>query len=67
MPGEVIDQPNPPPLESRLPQEARKLLATPSVGQLTSGQVKSLKDFQRAACYIAGGTQQVFRMSLTFH
>ncbi|KAF4462572.1 hypothetical protein FALBO_10611 [Fusarium albosuccineum] len=54
MPGEVIDRPNPAPLESRLPSDALDLAARPPKKELEKDVAQSLKDFQQAACYLAG-------------
>ena len=54
MPGEVIDRPNPAPLESRLPYETLDLAARPPKKVLDKSVAQSLKDFQQAACYLAG-------------
>ncbi|KAL7935184.1 XFP N-terminal domain-containing protein [Trichoderma chlorosporum] len=54
MPGEVIDQPNPPALESQLPASAEDLIVTPQKAPLNSHDLCSLREFQRAGCYIAG-------------
>lgn len=54
MPGEVIDTPNPAPLESWLPNETLDLAAKPPKKILDKSVAQSLKDFQQAACYLAG-------------
>ncbi|KAH6898197.1 XFP N-terminal domain-containing protein, partial [Thelonectria olida] len=54
MPGEVIDRPNPPPLPSQLPDETLKLAARVPRVSLEKNVAQSLKDFQQAACYLAG-------------
>lgn len=54
MPGEVIDRPNPPPLPSQLPDETLYLAARVPKIHLDQNVSQSLKDFQQAACYIAG-------------
>jgi xylulose-5-phosphate/fructose-6-phosphate phosphoketolase len=54
MPGEVIDQPNPPPLPSHLPDSTLELAVKVDKTLLSKEDAQSLKDFQRAACYIAG-------------
>ncbi|KAL7819157.1 D-xylulose 5-phosphate/D-fructose 6-phosphate phosphoketolase [Trichoderma aethiopicum] len=53
MPGEVIDQPNPPPLTSHLPDSIEELAVKPSKAPLSNLDLVSLREFQRAACYIA--------------
>jgi xylulose-5-phosphate/fructose-6-phosphate phosphoketolase len=55
MPGEVIDQPNPPPLTSHLPDTIEELAVKPSKAPLSNLDLVSLREFQRAACYIASG------------
>lgn len=55
MPGEEIDRPNPPPLPSHLPEQTLDLVAKPEKTKLDEDVVRSLKDFQSAACYIAAG------------
>ena len=55
MPGEVIDQPNPPPLPSHLPETILDLAVKIDKTSLDENVAESLKDFQQAACYIAGG------------
>lgn len=54
MPGEVIDRPNPPPLPSNLPHDTLNLQAKVEKKPLDKDVAQSLKDFQHAACYIAG-------------
>ncbi|CAH0046703.1 unnamed protein product [Clonostachys solani] len=54
MPGQVIDRPNPPALPSDLPEETLNLSAKIERKTIEEDDLKSLKDFQRAACYIAG-------------
>lgn len=54
MPGEVIDRPNPGPLDSQLPDTVLDLTAKPPRIPLEKKDAQSLKDFQQAACYIAG-------------
>ncbi|KAF4967904.1 hypothetical protein FZEAL_10463 [Fusarium zealandicum] len=54
MPGEVIDRPNPAALDSRLPDKTLELVVNPPKVQLDTSVAQSLKDFQQAACYIAG-------------
>ncbi|KAL7945835.1 XFP N-terminal domain-containing protein [Trichoderma barbatum] len=53
MPGEVIDRPNPPPLPSQLPASTEDLVVRPPKAPLNSHDLCSLREFQRAACYIA--------------
>jgi xylulose-5-phosphate/fructose-6-phosphate phosphoketolase len=55
MPGQVIDAPNPPALPSHLPDETLSLAVKIEKKTLGEDAAQSLKDFQRAACYIAGG------------
>lgn len=54
MPGEVIDRPNPAPLDSHLPDNTLDLAYTPPKKQLDKKIAQSLKDFRNAALYIAG-------------
>ncbi|KAM0436590.1 hypothetical protein ACHAPT_002298 [Fusarium lateritium] len=54
MPGEVIDRPNPAPLESQLPDDVLDLASKPPKKALDKSVAQSLKDFQQAACYLAG-------------
>jgi hypothetical protein len=54
MPGEVIDRPNPAPLDSHLPDGALDLAYKPPKKQLDKKIAQSLNDFQHSACYIAG-------------
>ncbi|CAM1505031.1 Fc.00g106680.m01.CDS01 [Cosmosporella sp. VM-42] len=54
MPGEVIDRPNPPALPSQLPEGTLDLAAKFNKTVLDKDEAQSLKDFQQAACYIAG-------------
>ncbi|KAF5641901.1 xylulose-5-phosphate fructose-6-phosphate phosphoketolase [Fusarium tjaetaba] len=54
MPGEVIDRPNPAPLDSHLPDVALELALKAPKKQLDKKIAQSLNDFQHAACYIAG-------------
>lgn len=53
MAGEVIDQPNPPPTTSHLPPVVERLEVKPPKASLNSHDLCSLREFQRAACYIA--------------
>lgn len=55
MPGQFIDRPNPPALPSALPEETLDLAAKIESKPIGEDDLKSLNDFQRAACYIAGG------------
>ncbi|KAF7561590.1 hypothetical protein G7046_g2553 [Stylonectria norvegica] len=54
MPGEVIDRPNPPALPSHLPDSTLELAAKIDKIPLDKKVAQSVKDFQQAACYIAG-------------
>ncbi|RKL33323.1 putative phosphoketolase [Fusarium oxysporum] len=54
MPSEVIDRPNPAPLDSHLPDVALELALKAPKKQLDKKIAQSLNDFQHAACYIAG-------------
>ncbi|KAL0932320.1 d-xylulose 5-phosphate d-fructose 6-phosphate [Colletotrichum truncatum] len=53
MPAEVIKEPNPPPLASRLPNNVLDLAVRRNKTTLDNTVAKSLTDFQNAACYIA--------------
>jgi xylulose-5-phosphate/fructose-6-phosphate phosphoketolase len=55
MPGEVVNQPNPPALPSQLPDTLLGLEVKPERQPLPKGVTQSLRDFQNAACYIAAG------------
>ena len=55
MPGEQIDRPNPPPLPSRIADDALDLAAQVERRSLNEDDKASLRGFQRAACYIAAG------------
>ena len=54
MPGEVIDRPNPAPLDSHLPDAVLDLARKAPKKALDKKIAQSLNDFQHAACYIAG-------------
>jgi xylulose-5-phosphate/fructose-6-phosphate phosphoketolase len=53
MPGQQIDRPNPPPLESQLPEAVLALAGRPETKPLPDHLRQALQSFQRAACYIA--------------
>ncbi|KAK5239082.1 hypothetical protein LTR16_012310, partial [Cryomyces antarcticus] len=53
MPGEVIDRPNPEPLPSNVPDSVRDLAVKLDKLTLPENANASLKEFRRAACYIA--------------
>uniref|UniRef100_A0A093VVR0 Putative phosphoketolase n=1 Tax=Talaromyces marneffei PM1 TaxID=1077442 RepID=A0A093VVR0_TALMA len=53
MPGEVIDQPNPPPLPSGLPEELDRFVVQLQNISLGQKDYDDLAKFRRAACYIA--------------
>ncbi|TDZ34364.1 putative phosphoketolase [Colletotrichum spinosum] len=53
MPGELVKEPNPPPLPSHLPDDVLKLAVKKEKKPLDKEVAKSLRDFQNAACYIA--------------
>lgn len=53
MPHEQLDQANPPPLPSHLPDLAAELQAQPGIKSLPDDVRRSLRNFQYAACYIA--------------
>lgn len=52
MPEEVV--PNPPALPSHLPDEVLNLAVKYDKNSLNENVAQGLKDFQQAACYIAG-------------
>ncbi|KAI9736973.1 MAG: hypothetical protein M1834_000562 [Cirrosporium novae-zelandiae] len=53
MPGEIIDQPNPPPKPSHLPEEVLALTIKPEKAKLDEKTSHGLQAFRRAANYIA--------------
>ncbi|KAF2836866.1 putative phosphoketolase [Patellaria atrata CBS 101060] len=53
MPGEVIDRPNPEPLPSQLPDDVLNLAVQLEKTTLPEDVNEALKQFRRAACYIA--------------
>lgn len=53
MPGEVIDRPNPQPSPSNLPDNVLSLAVKVEKKTLPEDVNSSLKEFRRAACYIA--------------
>lgn len=55
MPGEVIDQPNPQPLPSHLPDSLNELRTSLPDETLNQKVCDALLKFRRAACYIAAG------------
>ena len=55
MPGEVIDQPNPDPLPSHLPDDLERLEIKLSNEPLDQKVCDALFKFRRAAAYIAAG------------
>lgn len=55
MPGKSITEANPPPLSSQLPDSILELAAKIPESALDANTLQGLKDFQQAACYIAGG------------
>lgn len=61
MPGEVIDQPNPPPLPSDLPEELDKFAVQLQNISLDQKDYDDLAKFRRAACYIAAGVYHPVR------
>ncbi|KAM3534298.1 hypothetical protein MY4038_002396 [Beauveria bassiana] len=54
MPGEVISEANPPPMPSHLPGSVMNLAAKVSQRDLDKSTLEGLRNFQKAACYIAG-------------
>ncbi|KAF2457710.1 putative D-xylulose 5-phosphate/D-fructose 6-phosphate phosphoketolase [Lineolata rhizophorae] len=56
MPGEVIDRPNPQPLPSQLPEGVNDLAVTLDLKPLQEEDNVALRDFRRAALYIAAAS-----------
>jgi xylulose-5-phosphate/fructose-6-phosphate phosphoketolase len=56
MPGEVIDHPNPEALASSLPDSVNELAVRFEKTPLSKEDALSIKEFRRAACYIAAGS-----------
>jgi xylulose-5-phosphate/fructose-6-phosphate phosphoketolase len=55
MPGEVIDRPNPEAMPSSLPDCVNELAVRIEKTALSEADGESIKQFRRAACYIAAG------------
>jgi xylulose-5-phosphate/fructose-6-phosphate phosphoketolase len=55
MPGEVIDRPNPEATPSHIPDDILSLSVKVEKKPLPDDVNTSLKQFRRAACYIAAG------------
>lgn len=55
MPGEIIDQPNPKPLPSHLPDVVDQLTVQLDNIKLDDKDADAIVKFRRAACYIAAG------------
>jgi len=55
MPGEQIDRPNPSPLPSTIPDNVLELAVQLQRKPLLDDDRDGLRQFQRAACYIAAG------------
>jgi xylulose-5-phosphate/fructose-6-phosphate phosphoketolase len=55
MPGEVIDRPNPEAMPSGLPDSINELAVRIEKTPLPEADSESIKQFRRAACYIAAG------------
>ena len=55
MPGEVIDRPNPQALPSHIPDDVLKLAVQLDKSKLDETDYAGLKQFRRAANYIAAG------------
>ncbi len=64
MPGEVINQPNPEPAPSRIPDQVLSLRANIEKKDLPEDARTSLKEFRRAACYIAAGKSVLEKYTL---
>jgi hypothetical protein len=56
MPGEIVDEPNPPPLPSHLPADVDALLVTLEKKSLNPDIKQALEKWQRAANYLAAST-----------
>jgi xylulose-5-phosphate/fructose-6-phosphate phosphoketolase len=56
MPGEVIDRPNPKPLDSNVPDSVLSLLVKLEKLQISENDIQALQDVRRASNYIAAGT-----------
>lgn len=56
MPGEVIDRPNPQPLDSQISKEVLSLSVKLEKLKLSDADLKGLEEFRRAGNYIAAGT-----------
>ncbi len=63
MPGEVITEANPPALPSRLPATTLDLVAKVPQQLLDRSTLDGLRNFQKAACYIAGGELSAIKHS----
>lgn len=55
MAGQVLQEANPPPLPSHLPDSILDLAVQTDKKPLDEKDAKSLRDYQNAACYIAAG------------
>lgn len=55
MPGEVIDRPNPQPLQSSIPEDVLSLAVKLKKSKLDEALYDGLQQFRRAANYIAAG------------
>ena len=55
MPGEVIDRPNPQPLQSSIPEDVLSLAVKLKKSKLDEPLYDGLQQFRRAANYIAAG------------
>lgn len=53
MPGEVIDRPNPQPLDSLIPESVLELAVKLQKINLNDEDLKGLEEFRRASNYIA--------------
>jgi len=55
MPKEVIDRPNPKPLDSSVPDSVFSLSVKLEKLQISENDIQALQDFRRASNYIAAG------------
>ncbi len=55
MTKEIIDQPNPAPLQSHLPDYVTQLSVALKLSELPEEVYNELQSFRKAACYIAAG------------
>lgn len=58
MPGEVINRPNPKPLDSSVPDSVLSLSVKLEKLHISENDIQALQDFRRASNYIAAGKQK---------